>query len=303
MNLPTSHSPAQLQADVAIQLDRVSVRYRIMEQPETTLKAYAVQLFRRQLRFRERWALRDVDLCVKRGEVFGIIGANGAGKSTLLRVIARVIHPTNGRVRVRGRVAPLIELGTGFNPELTGRENIFLKSAMLGFSRHDTAARLNRVVEFAGLQEHIDAPVRTYSTGMTARLGFAVATDVQPDVLIVDEILSVGDGEFQRRSYERILRFRENGATILIVSHNLETLRGLCDRIAWLDLGTHRRTPGASESLRRRGAWNRRLNQPAFSCSSTCQRPQGLPSANCSNNNSCPMRCARPGSPRICTSA
>jgi ABC-2 type transport system ATP-binding protein/lipopolysaccharide transport system ATP-binding protein len=182
-------------------------------------------------------ALNNVNLEVKPGEVLGIIGHNGAGKSTLLKVIARVLRPTKGRVILRGRISPLLELGAGFDPELTGRENIYLNSAILGFSKKDITARFNRIVEFAELQEFIDTPVRNYSTGMVSRLGFSVATDVQPEVLIVDEVLSVGDSDFQKRCSERITDFRKNGTTILLVSHDLEAVQKMCDRVGWLEQG------------------------------------------------------------------
>ncbi|HIE57379.1 MAG TPA: ABC transporter ATP-binding protein, partial [Anaerolineales bacterium] len=169
--------------------------------------------------------MKNINLQVYPGEVLGIIGSNGAGKSTLLKVIARVLQPTEGRVRIRGRVSPLLELGAGFDAELTGRENIYLNSAILGFSRRNVDQRFDRIVEFSGLQEFIDAPVRTYSTGMGARLGFAVATDVQPEILIVDEILGVGDTSFQKKSFERIQSFQANGSTILLVTHSLQKVR------------------------------------------------------------------------------
>ena len=168
-----------------IQLDAVSVRYRRALQPMLSLKEYAVRWLQRDLAFQDVLALHDVSLLIRRGEVVGILGANGAGKSTLLKIISRVLRPSSGRVQVRGRVAPLLELGGGFNPELTGRENIFLESAILGFSYRETAALVPAIVEFAGLHGCIDAQLRTYSTGQIARLGFAAATAVQPEVLIV----------------------------------------------------------------------------------------------------------------------
>jgi ABC-type polysaccharide/polyol phosphate transport system ATPase subunit len=169
--------------------------------------------------------------------VFGIIGANGAGKSTLLKVISRVMRPTEGRVRVYGRVVPLLELGAGFHPELTGRENIFLNGAILGFTRREMEAKFQRIVEFSELQDFIDAPLRTYSSGMWARLGFAVAIDTEPDILILDEILSVGDEAFQRKCVARIEELRQHGVTILLVTHNTELVASMCSRAAWLDHG------------------------------------------------------------------
>jgi len=217
-----------------IELTRVGVRYRMPNDRIPSLKEYAVRKLRRQISYHEFWALHDVSLAIQPGEVFGIVGANGAGKSTLLKVIARVVRPSRGEVYVGGRVAPLLELGAGFDFELTGRENIFLNSAVLGFSQRDTATRFDRIVEFAGLREFIEMPLRTYSTGMVARLGFAIATDVQPDILIVDEILSVGDASFRDQSAQRILNIQRNGATILVVSHNLDSIKTMCARAAWL---------------------------------------------------------------------
>jgi len=177
----------------------------------------------------------------------GIIGHNGAGKSTLLKLVARVLRPTSGRVRVRGRVAPLLELGAGFDPELTGRENVFLNGTVLGFRASDVAERFDRIVDFAGIREFIDLPLRSYSTGMVARLGFAVATDVQPDVLILDEVLAVGDADFQRKSAARLQTLRQDGDAILMVSHSLEAMTRLCHRVAWLDHGELRPLGPAGE--------------------------------------------------------
>ncbi len=182
-------------------------------------------------------ALDHISFALPRAIRLAVLGPNGAGKSTLLKVVARVLRPTRGRVRVRGRVAPLLELGAGFDPEMTGRENIFLNGTLLGFSAADIQQRLDRIVEFAGIREFLDAPLRTYSTGMAARLGFAVATDVQPEILIVDEVLAVGDEEFQRKSAARMQTLREHGEAILMVSHTLETVKRMCHRVAWLDHG------------------------------------------------------------------
>jgi ABC-2 type transport system ATP-binding protein/lipopolysaccharide transport system ATP-binding protein len=192
---------------------------------------------KRTLAYDDMWALRGVSIDIQRGESFAIIGHNGAGKSTMLKLIARVLRPTEGRVRVVGRVAPLLELGAGFDYELTGRENVFLNGTILGFSSADIASRFDRIVEFAGLRDFIDMPLRTYSTGMVARLGFAVATDVTPDLLIVDEVLSVGDGEFQARARERLDTLRGKGQTVIFVTHSLVAARKMCHRGAWLDHG------------------------------------------------------------------
>jgi len=238
-------------AETSLRLDGVSVRYRVPHERIVSLKEFAIRWLRRRVRFEDFWALSAVDLEVARGEVFGVVGANGAGKSTLLKVVARVLRPTRGRVRVWGRVAPLLELGAGFDMELTGRENVLLNGTILGYSRADVAARFDRIVEYAGLAEFIDAPVRTYSSGMVARLGFAVATDVPPEVLLVDEVLAVGDADFQSRSVERIRSFRDRGTTIILVTHNLAAVREMCDRVAWLQRGRVRAVGPTDETVER----------------------------------------------------
>ncbi len=224
-------------ADPNIQLEDVSIRFRVPYERIPSIKEYAIRWLRQKMSYNDFWALHCINLKVYQGEVLGIIGSNGAGKSTLLKVIARVLHPTKGRVQIKGRVAPLLELGAGFDFELTGRENIFLNGAILGFTRQDIAVRLNRIIDFAGLQNFINAPLRTYSTGMIARLGFSVATDIRPEILIVDEVLSVGDTEFQEKCAERIKGFQQSGTTILLVSHSLATVETICERVVWLDQG------------------------------------------------------------------
>jgi ABC-type polysaccharide/polyol phosphate transport system ATPase subunit len=225
-------------ASPAVLIENASVRYRVPRERIRSFKHVAIRWLKRQLVYESFWALHDVSLEVRRGEVFGLIGPNGAGKSTLLKLIARVLRPTKGRIRVYGQVAPLLESAAGFDPELTGRENVFVYSAVLGHRRAETAARFDAIVEFAGLQQFIDSPIRTYSSGMYARLAFSVATAVIPDILIVDEVLSVGDAEFQQRSSDRIDHFRDSGATIIMVSHNLDEIERLCTRAAWLEHGT-----------------------------------------------------------------
>jgi ABC-2 type transport system ATP-binding protein/lipopolysaccharide transport system ATP-binding protein len=224
-------------AEPAISFEDVTVRYRVPRERILSFKDYAIRWLKRKIVYDDVWALRDVSLEVHRGEILGIIGPNGAGKSTFLKLIARIMRPTSGRVRVDGTVAPLLELGAGFDHELTGRENVFLNGAMLGYRSADLAARFERIVEFAGLEEFIDMPLRTYSSGMVARLGFALATDVTPDILIVDELLAVGDAEFQKKSKERIESFQRHGQAILLVSHDMTLVQGMCARVAWLDHG------------------------------------------------------------------
>jgi ABC-type polysaccharide/polyol phosphate transport system ATPase subunit len=207
-------------------------------EPITTLKERVIRVFnRQQVGYREFKALDEVSLEIRGGECLGIIGRNGAGKSTLLKVISRILRPTSGRVWVRGSIAPLIELGAGFHAELTGRENVFLNGAMLGFSQTEMESKFDGIVDFAELSDFIDAPLRTYSSGMKMRLGFAIATDIEPDILIIDEILSVGDEAFQEKCLTRMEAFRQRGTTIIYVSHSMSSVEDLCDRVVWLKQG------------------------------------------------------------------
>jgi ABC-type polysaccharide/polyol phosphate transport system ATPase subunit len=224
-------------ADVILRLEDVSVVYKVTKERITSLKEYAIRRAKRQVVREDFWALRDVNLELSRGEVFGIVGRNGAGKSTMLKVVAKVLRPTHGRVWVRGHVAPLLEMGAGFHVELTGRENIYLYGSLLGFSRQEMDAKFDRIVDFAELWDFVDTPLRTYSTGMVTRLGFSIATDVRPDILIVDEILGVGDESFQRKSKERMLGFCTEGATVILVTHNSELMQSMCERAMWLERG------------------------------------------------------------------
>lgn len=223
--------------EVVVRMDEVSVSYIVPMERIGTYKEFIIRTLQRRVRHQEIIALKNVNVQVSRGEVFGIIGKNGAGKSTLLKVVAQVIRPMTGRVWVSGHVAPLLELGAGFHPELTGRENVFLNGALLGFTRREIEEKFDRIVDFAELWDFIDVPLRTYSTGMVARLGFSIATDTKFDILIVDELLSVGDEVFQRKSSARIDKFRERGATILLVTHNMEIVQKICQRAIWLDNG------------------------------------------------------------------
>jgi ABC-2 type transport system ATP-binding protein len=226
-----------LDHNTVVRLDGVSVCYRAPNERVSTFKEYAIRWVQGRISHGLFWALNDINLEVHRGEAFGIVGHNGAGKSTLLKVIARVLRPTHGRVRVFGRVVPLLELGAGFHPELSGRENIILNGAIFGFTQTEMAKKVDRIIDFAELQKFIDAPMRTYSSGMWARLGFAVATDVEPDILILDEVLSVGDEAFQRKCLARIETFRQKQATILLVSHNTTLIEQICQNAVWLDHG------------------------------------------------------------------
>jgi len=240
MNTPTAF-------DGVVRLEGISVRYTRPTERIETLKEYAIRRLKRGVRFDQFWALRGVSLELGQGESLGVIGPNGAGKTTMLKVIARVLRPTEGRVRVRGNVAPLLEFGAGFHPELTGRENIFLNGALLGFTRREMEAKYGRIVAFSEMAEFIDAPLRTYSSGMVARLGFAVASDVTPDVLLLDEVLAVGDESFRRKSAARMNEFKAQGATLILVTHSMQNVVDMCRRALWLDRGQVRALGPASE--------------------------------------------------------
>ena len=220
-----------------VQVESASLRYLMPTERFSGMKEFAIRWLQRRVQYIDLWALRDVDITVERSEILGIIGRNGAGKSTLLKLIAGVLHPTEGRVRVGGTIAPLLGLGAGFHPELTGRENVYLYGALLGYNRHEMDDYFESIVEFAELSEFIDSPLRTYSSGMSLRLGFAVATCRYADVLLVDEVLAVGDVQFQAKCMRRMNSFRDDGASILFVSHDLGSMENICDRVIWLDEG------------------------------------------------------------------
>jgi lipopolysaccharide transport system ATP-binding protein len=229
----------------AIEANDLSKRYRIgqMQAAYGTLRDSLVRVagrFAGREEAQERqeiWALRDVSFNVREGEVLGIIGRNGAGKSTLLKILTRITAPTTGRAVIRGRVGSLLEVGTGMNPELTGRENVFLNGSILGMKRREIQRKLPDIVEFAGIDRFIDTPVKRYSSGMYVRLAFSVAAHLEPEILLVDEVLAVGDAEFQQRCLGRMEDFSGTGRTVLFVSHNMQTINQLCDRVIWLDEG------------------------------------------------------------------
>ena len=220
-----------------ILVDHVTLRFNGAAQRVDNLKEYVVRLVRGQLMFREFLALRDVSFQVKAGEAWGLVGTNGSGKSTLLKVISGILKPSSGTVTVRGTVAPLIELGAGFDPELTARENIFLNGCVLGHTQAFMQSQFDRIVDFAGVEEFLDTPLKNYSSGMSARLGFAIATVVKPQILIVDEILSVGDYGFRQKCEKRIQELLTGGTTLLYVSHSAEEVRRLCDHAVWIEKG------------------------------------------------------------------
>jgi len=222
--------------DPAITVDHVSKRFRLYKEKPESLKERIIRLGRNP--YEEFWALRDVSLEVAHGETLGLIGQNGSGKSTLLKCISGILRPTSGSIRKSGRTAALLELGSGFHPDLTGRENVFLNASIIGLTKRDTARIFDDVVAFAELEEFIDLPVKHYSSGMYSRLAFAVAVNVEPELLLIDEVLAVGDEAFQRKCVQRIRQFQSEGRTILLVTHGVETVRQICDRAAVLDHGS-----------------------------------------------------------------
>ena len=231
----------------AIVVDDVSKQYRLYHERNQSLKAAIMR--RARVKYEEFWALRDVSLEVPEGKTYAFIGENGSGKSTLLKCMAHILRPEKGRIDTHGKISALLELGAGFHPELTGRENIFLNGSILGMSKKQLNQRFDEIVGFAGLEHFIDTPVKNYSSGMYVRLGFSVAINVDPDILLIDEVLAVGDAEFQRKCLEKFDDFRAAGKTIVIVSHALESVRNLCDTAGWLEHGVLRRLGPASDVI------------------------------------------------------
>ena len=239
-----------LKENVAVQVKNVGMRYNLSQERVDNLKEYMIKMVKHDLRFNEFWALRDINFDIKKGERLGVLGLNGSGKSTLLKIVSGVLKPTTGTVTTRGTVAPLLELGAGFSKEYTGRENIYLYGSVLGFSKKFLDEKFDEIVDFSGLGEFIDVPIKNYSSGMKSRLGFSIATVVEPDVLILDEVLSVGDKKFRRKSEKKIMDMFDNGVTVLFVSHSLEQVQRLCDKAIILD-GGHLVAQGSTEKVAR----------------------------------------------------
>ena len=220
-----------------IEVNNVSMRFKMTKERIFSLKEYFIKFVTGKLVFEEFRALTDVSFSVKKGEILGIIGYNGAGKSTMLKVISGIMNPTSGYIKVEGVISPLIELGSGFDMELTARENIFLNGYILGYSKKFIKEHFDKIVEFSELEEFLDVPVKNFSSGMVARLGFAIATVVQPEILIVDEILSVGDFKFQEKSENKIKEMLASGTTVILVSHAINQIEEICTKVLWLEQG------------------------------------------------------------------
>ena len=225
---------------VVIDVDHVTVRFNLATQKIDNLKEYFVKLIKRELMFQEFLALKDVSFQVHEGEAWGLIGTNGSGKSTMLKAISGILEPYKGSIKVDGTIAPLIELGAGFDPEMTARENIYLNGCVLGHTEKFMKEHFDEIVEFAELEQFLDSPIKNFSSGMAARLGFSIATMVKPDILIVDEILSVGDYKFRQKCEERMNELLSGGTTLLFVSHSIEVVKRICDHALWIDHGVAR---------------------------------------------------------------
>ena len=224
-------------AKPVLKLTKVGMKFNLSSEKVDSLKEYFIKFMKKDLHYDEFWALKDVSFQLEKGDRLGILGLNGAGKSTLLKVIAGVYNPTEGNVERHGLIAPLIELGAGFDPQYTGAENIYLYGAVLGFSKKFIAEKFDEIVEFSGLEKFINVPLKNYSSGMKSRLGFAIATIVEPDILILDEVLSVGDAKFRKKSEKKVMEMFNRGATVLFVSHNTSQVLRICNKAILLEHG------------------------------------------------------------------
>ncbi len=223
--------------EYVVDVEDLTIRFNLASEKVDNLKEYVIKMIKHELMFQEFLALKHVNLKVKSGEAWGLIGTNGSGKSTLLKACCGILKPYTGTVTTQGKIAPLIELGAGFDMNMTARENVFLNGTVLGHSRKFMEEHFNEIIDFAELQDFLDVPIKNFSSGMQARLGFAIATMVRPDILVVDEILSVGDYQFQQKCYKRMEEMLSNGTTLLYVSHDVKSVRKLCDHAIWLDKG------------------------------------------------------------------
>lgn len=230
-----------------IDVKDVSMRFNLAQEKTDTLKEYILKVLKRQLIFNEFYALKNVSFSIKKGESVALVGANGSGKSTMLKLIAGVMYPSSGALSVNGTIAPLIELGAGFDMDLTARENIYLNGAVLGYNRDFMQEHFERIIDFAELHEFVDVPIKNYSSGMIARLGFSIATQVKAEILVVDEVLAVGDFMFQQKCHKRMQEMLDGGTTLLFVSHDSDQVKKLCKRAIWIDHGTVMNDGPASE--------------------------------------------------------
>lgn len=231
----------------AIEVKNVSMKFNLYREKVDNIKELMIKKLKRNIHYDEFYALKDISFNVRKGDAFAIIGANGSGKSTLLKIISGIFRPTNGSVITYGEIAPLIELGSGFDYELTARENIFLNGAVLGYNRKFMECRFEEIMDFSEMWDFVDVPIKNFSSGMTARLGFSIATIVKPDILIVDEILSVGDMAFQKKCEKKMNDLMSGGTTMLLVSHSEEQVRKMCHQAIWLDKGIIRQAGGVNE--------------------------------------------------------
>lgn len=234
--------------ETAIRVDGVSMMFNLSSEKIDSIKEYLIKTVRRELHYQEFWALKNISFALEKGDSLGIIGLNGSGKSTLLKVISGILKPTRGSVATVGSVAPLIELGAGFDANLSARENIYLNGAILGHDRRYMDQRFDEIIAFAELQDFVDTAIKNYSSGMVARLGFAIATMNVPDILIIDEILAVGDYKFQEKSFQRMQDMIQSGATVVFVSHSIEQVKQICKKALWLEHG-EMKAFGAAESI------------------------------------------------------
>ena len=232
---------------IMVDVAHVTVRFNLANQKVDNLKEYCIRMLKKELLFQEFFAVKDVSFQIRRGEAWGIVGSNGSGKSTILKAVSGILKPWKGSITVNGSIAPLIELGAGFDGNLTARENIFLNGCILGHSEKYMKEHFDEIVEFAGLEKFLDSPIKNYSSGMKARLGFAVATSVKPDLLIVDEILSVGDFRFRKKCEQRIQEMLDRGTTLLYVSHTMPEVLRICQKAMWMDKGVIRMSGSAEE--------------------------------------------------------
>ncbi len=220
-----------------IEVENVGIKFLVANDKVNSLKEFTTSMIKKKIRFREFWPIKDVSFQIEKGDVLGIVGRNGAGKSTLLKIISGIVKPTKGNVKITGTIVPMLELGSGFDFDLSGKENIYLNGAILGYTKEFLDSKYDEIVEYAELQEFINQPIRNYSSGMLMRLAFSIATVVEPDILIVDEILAVGDAKFQEKSKARMMELMSGGTTVLFVSHSLGEIEKMCNKVLWLENG------------------------------------------------------------------